>query len=339
MVFRALVDPVKYGFGVGRVKVLETKLLAAQRLERLIEAEDFAQAIYILAETEYGSVFEGANTPSDIEKALNEYLGKVYGFIEEVSAGERWTSFFLTRYDMHNLKVLLKAALTDESLNEMLFPIGKLDVESAKEAIAQDKMERLPYPYAQIAKQVKESYEQTGNAQLIDMIIDREMYLQLSRLAREEKRKFLQEFVSMSIDIANLKILFRSKLLKKSDKFLGESLIEGGFIKRKMLLSLFAESWDAIINRLTVTRYASLFAEGWREAIAGETLNHFDTIADNFLLDYARRAKRISIGPEPIFGYMLAKENEIKIIRIILIGKLAGLSKEVIRERMRSLYV
>ncbi len=165
------------------------------------------------------------------------------------------------------------------------------------------------------------------------------MYRELHKLAREEKRKFLQEFISMSIDIVNLKILFRCKLLNKSEKFLEESLIEGGFIELKMLFSLFSDSWEAIINRLLITRYSSLFTEGWREAIAGETLNHFDTIADNFLIDYARRAKRISIGPEPIFGYMLAKENEVKIIRIILVGKLTGLSKEVLKERMRNLYV
>ena len=45
------------------------------------------------------------------------------------------------------------------------------------------------------------------------------------------------------------------------------------------------------------------------------------------------------LGPEPVIAYLLAKENEIKIIRIIMVGKINRLPTEEIRERLRDVYV
>jgi V/A-type H+-transporting ATPase subunit C len=44
-----------------------------------------------------------------------------------------------------------------------------------------------------------------------------------------------------------------------------------------------------------------------------------------------------SVGP--LVAYVLARENEIKTVRIILTGKQNGFSDEVIRERIREMYV
>ena len=41
----------------------------------------------------------------------------------------------------------------------------------------------------------------------------------------------------------------------------------------------------------------------------------------------------------PLVAYILAKENEIKTVRIILTARLNGLEEEQIRERIREMYV
>jgi V/A-type H+-transporting ATPase subunit C len=317
---------------------LETKLLNAQRQERLVEAEDFSQAMHILGETEYGRILEGAQTGKDIEEALDNYSSQIYEFLREVNLPENWLSFFLVRHDMHNLRVILKNHFLRED-QHLLFPPGRLDVGLAKEAASSERLERLPPPYGRAAKRAKEKYEATKLGQIIDTVIDQEMHQELYRLALSEKRKFLKEFVARSIDIANLKIFLRSRILEKGAGFLAESLINYGHIPLKLFLSFASDSWEGIVSRLRATRYASLFGEGWREAMERGNLNHFDTVADNFLLDFAKQGKRVSMGPAPIFGYLLARESEIKTIRIILIGKLAGLSTAILKERMRTLYV
>ena len=44
-----------------------------------------------------------------------------------------------------------------------------------------------------------------------------------------------------------------------------------------------------------------------------------------------------SVGP--LLGYLIARENEIKTVRIILTGKQNGFSDDAIRERIREMYV
>jgi V/A-type H+-transporting ATPase subunit C len=52
-----------------------------------------------------------------------------------------------------------------------------------------------------------------------------------------------------------------------------------------------------------------------------------------------RDAKYVTFGPEPILAYIYAKESEIKNLRIIMVGKINNIPSEVIRERLREVYV
>lgn len=60
---------------------------------------------------------------------------------------------------------------------------------------------------------------------------------------------------------------------------------------------------------------------------------------DNYLIELIKPSLTINFGPEPLFSYVLAKEAEIKILRIIMVSKLNKLSPDAIRERLRDLYV
>ena len=54
---------------------------------------------------------------------------------------------------------------------------------------------------------------------------------------------------------------------------------------------------------------------------------------------YIKDAKYVPFGPEAAAAFLLAKESEIKNLRMILTGKIAGTPKEVISERLRETYV
>jgi V/A-type H+-transporting ATPase subunit C len=56
-------------------------------------------------------------------------------------------------------------------------------------------------------------------------------------------------------------------------------------------------------------------------------------------MDFIKKAKQVSFGVEPLIGYIIAKETEIKIIRIIMVGKLNNIAPNIIRERLRDAYV
>ena len=57
------------------------------------------------------------------------------------------------------------------------------------------------------------------------------------------------------------------------------------------------------------------------------------------VLRTAAGARRVPFGVEVALGYLIAKEAEWTAVRIVMAGRLAGLSADAIRERLRDTYV
>ena len=64
----------------------------------------------------------------------------------------------------------------------------------------------------------------------------------------------------------------------------------------------------------------------------------FEKYADNRLLSTAKRCKYITIGIEPLIGYMLARKAQITDLQIIYSGVKTGQNSDKTLERLRELY-
>jgi V/A-type H+-transporting ATPase subunit C len=86
---RPIADPKRYGFAVGRVRVLETRLLGRSTFERLLDAHSFREQLRILSETPYGVYLEGVTTAEGVEAALDGSLRDLYNdFLEQANLPE-----------------------------------------------------------------------------------------------------------------------------------------------------------------------------------------------------------------------------------------------------------
>ena len=90
---------------------------------------------------------------------------------------------------------------------------------------------------------------------------------------------------------------------------------------------------DAICEYLAGTSYA-----GGADALK-ESPSAFERWCDNRMIETIKPQKYNSFSVGPLVAYELARENEIKTVRIILTGKQNGFSDEAIRERVREMYV
>ena len=70
-----------------------------------------------------------------------------------------------------------------------------------------------------------------------------------------------------------------------------------------------------------------------------EDLTQFEKNCDDFIMSYVKDARYKSLTPEPIVGYIIGKETEVKCIRIIMTCKLNDIDVETIKERVRESYV
>jgi V/A-type H+-transporting ATPase subunit C len=133
--------------------------------------------------------------------------------------------------------------------------------------------------------------------------------------------------------------LIRTKRLGRGQEFLQESLLSGGEVAQQIYVDLLGSDWDQIAARFGSTRYKRVVEEGLRALESEGQLTVLEKLIDDFVMEQVKQAKGISLGSEPVIGYLMAKENEVRNIRIIMVGKLNGVPTDVIRERLRDSYV
>ena len=239
---------------------------------------------------------------------------------------------FRLKYDYHNIKTLLK----DRSGGRLLMDAGCISAADMERQYAESgNWQFLPKEMADAAREAVDVLAETGNPQRSDFILDRAYFAQLRRLAQESRCAYLQDYIRAMIDAANLRSLVRTERLHADPGFLRQVLFDGGSVSADTIAA-HAGNGPAALYRATPFRAA---AEAGEEAAKGGSLTAFERACDNAVLLAAGKARSIPFGVEVVLGYLAAKEAEWTAVRIIMSGRMAGMTADAIRERLRDQYV
>lgn len=270
---------------------------------------------------------------------LSAELKRVYKLLYEISPEKSVVDVMSVRYDYHNIKVLLKAKTLKEDFSQLLLPIGMVELDKLKAAVLNETYSDLPKIMASAIEEAQRDFLSTKDPQRIDIITDRYMFRHMLDIAKEIQNRFVENYVRSQIDLTNVKSLIRVKKQNKDRKFLKEVLIEGGNTDKDNLISLLMDNVESIAGKLSYADYIEPLRLGVEDYIKTGSLNSLEKLTDDYIVKIMKDAKYVSFGPEPVIAYIFAKENEIKLIRIIMVGKINGIDGEVIRERLRENYV
>ncbi|HBV69152.1 MAG TPA: hypothetical protein DEF04_13985 [Clostridiales bacterium] len=188
-------------------------------------------------------------------------------------------------------------------------------------------------------KEIIEVFPKTNDPQLIDIILDKYCYEEMLKSAEETGSDFIIDYVKMQIDAINLKTYVRLKKMNKSWDFFSKVFLNGGRIHEQVFIKSYDEPFEKFAELLSAYGFKEIFLEGTEALKETGLFTTLEKLLDNKLMQHVKNAKYVPFGIEPLAGYLIAKDNEIKIARIILAGKLAGISPELIRERLRETYV
>ncbi|WP_139905212.1 V-type ATP synthase subunit C [Clostridium thermarum] len=324
---------------IPRLRVLETRLLDKAKLDRMIDSNSAWDAVKVLQETEYAAHMSHVKRAEDYEEMLSEELKRVYKLLYDISPVKSVVDVMSIRYDYHNIKVLIKAKALKEDFSQLLVPVGMLEAEKLKNAIRNDNYSDLPAIMRDAIEEAQKDFENTKDPQRIDLIIDRYMFRHILSLVKEIDNSFVERYVKFQIDLTNIKSLIRVKKQNKGRDFLVSVLIDGGNIDKDRLISLLMDTVESIPGRLSYTDYVEPLRAGVEEYLKTGSLNSLEKLTDDYIMKMMKDAKYVSFGPEPVIAYLFAKENEIKLIRIIMVGKINAMDAELIRERLRDNYV
>jgi len=335
-----LPDGTQYAYSVARIRAVERNLIDRQKLDRMVEAKSPDEALKVLLDAGYGSPGGDVLNVYEYETLLKEESKKVYSLLKEIAPQPEVFDMFLQKNDYHNAKVILKSEfLGGKDNDDILIDSASIPVNKLKIMIRERKMKEMPPIMREAIEECIDTFNRTGDPQSIDLILDRAAYANMVKLAEATKEPFIIELVRIMVDLTNLKIFFRIKAMKKSWDFLQKILLPGGSIEHGRFISMLQGSLEEALSTLDATPYASIVAEGIEDYQRTGSLTKFEKLADNYTAKFIKKARYISLGVEPLVAYLLTKETEIKNARIIMVGKINGISNDIIRERLRESYV
>ena len=201
------------------------------------------------------------------------------------------------------------------------------------EIISAKDFSRLPENMREAAKEAYETLLHTRDGQLCDIIIDRAALDAIYQAGKESKDEIIRDYAESTVAVADIKIAVRSQKTAKTMDFMKKAMAECDSVSVELLARAALSGMDAIGEYLSGTAYA----EG-AQALA-ESPSAFERWCDNRIIQTIHPQLYNSFTIGPLVAYVLARENEIKTVRIILSGKLNELPEESIRERVREMYV
>ena len=315
------------------LRARESKMLNAERAERMLEAASFEEAAKLLTDCGYEDMSQ--MNAGEIEKALAARKAEIMEELDRLAPDNVIADLFRVKYDYHNAKVLLKAEAIGQNPDKLLSDAGRIPAEQLKEYYHEGKYASMPGSLGKAVPEAKEYLAKSSNPQQMDFMLDRACFAEMEELAEKSGNEFLKGYVRILIDCANLKSAVRTQRMGRNRDFLQETLIHGGNISTDRLLSSSdKESLTALYTYSGLEKAAALGSE----AVDGGKLTAFELACDNAVNAYLRKARLVSFGSEPLTAYIAALENEITAVRMILTGRLAGVQPKVLKERLRDFY-
>ena len=328
-------DNMIFAQSIGRIRFLETKMLDAAKIEALLDSKNFTDCKNMLLETTYGSFI---NMPS-YEDGLRLAIENLYKDMRAIVPVKEIIDVLSARYDVHNIKCIIKGIITGIDTDHLLIDAGTISKIEMKSKIKEKNYKKMPDILRDCIIEAFSIYDNSHDPQLIDITLDRAAYKYMLEIAGTSGFDFMTDITKRMIDILNIKSFVRIKSQNRDIDVLEKAFIDGGYLKLELFAGFMNYSMDKFAAKIIYTEYSKWYEGGFKDYLTTNDIGYIEKYGDNYLLDYLKKAKFISFGPEPIVAYIIAIENEIKILRIILTGKKNDVSEDLIRERLRDIYV
>lgn len=321
-------EDTRYVYAVARIRALEKKLLTSRVRRELLEAEGEEILFRTLRAAAYGLDKES------FEEKLREESAETISLLKKLSLDTELTDLLTLKYDFHNLKILLKAKHFQQDVLSLMVEGGTIGIEELRRALREKRVCTLPAVFADAIEKAEAGFEKDEKTGTIDIIVDREFRNVFHRRCVEYGHRFFTEFSVCIADLLNIRNFFRVRNLGRDADFLERILLENGSIEKNLFLSSVSQQVEEFISRLKSSDYCNLISESAVFLKEKGTLLRMERLIEEYVLDFAGKARYVVFGPEPVFAYSVLKENELKSIRAIVLGKINRVPVEVLKERI-----
>lgn len=315
-----------YLYATMNIRANEKKLLNSRGIERMIEAKTPEEVSKILSEFGYGQ--NALLNIDDVEAAIQSAEEETVRIVSDACDNDSIKNVFLLKYDFHNIKVITKANFTHQDAENLLSGVSLIPGEKLLSMIKDGDLSSLPEKMRAAYMAAAEVLAHTGNAELSDYILDEACFDMMTDTAKESGSEFLLGYVKLLADIANLRLAVRMIRRGKEEDIEARLLSFGGIAKEKFLRKNLSEE-------LSTTHLARAAELGEVTAKGEASFAEFERELDTLPVKYMQEAKYVAFDERPIVAYLASREADAVTVRIIMSGKIMGLSPDEIRSRLR----
>jgi len=327
-----------------RVKVMNSRLLPAARLDELFRASDLDAVLQGLADTPYNVELAEALSRFTGVRAVDEGLSQNFSHttqrILSFADGEArdLIEVVLLRYDLQSLRAIIRGKLTGRSQDEIvgtLFPGGLLSEVKLRELLQQpdvraiaDTLTTWMHPLAGAVREGADALQRGGSLLDVESALDRAYVRYGRRIADTEGdgdlRRYLQAEVTMTNAMTALK-LRRIKELPREER--ERFFVPGGTLPLDRFLTL-ADPQSSLSEIASMRLFGA-------ELAGTETLSEIErAIEQAFQRMAARMYMADPLGVGVVIGYLARKAAEISNLRVIAHARQLGIPEDVARREI-----
>ncbi|MEZ3503334.1 MAG: V-type ATPase subunit [Lachnospiraceae bacterium] len=319
----------QYTYAVARIRALEVSLFSASVIEQLIACKDDEACLRFLQERGWG----GTDVPMDADAILTREREKIWETIGEMHVDMDVFDVLSYASWFHNLKAAVKEVCTGKSGANIYYEGTPISGEEMVRIVKEKDYKALPENMQAAAEEAVDILLHSGDGQLCDVVIDRATMEAVKEAGRSSRDEIIRDYAESTVAVANIKIAVRASKTAKSLEFMKRAMAPCDTLNVDGLAHAALAGMDSIIEYLNGNGYAEA-AEALKDSPSA-----FERWCDNRIIQTIKPQKSNPFSVGPLVAYVIARENEIKTVRIILTCKQNGLSDDSIRERVREMYV
>jgi len=318
----------QYTYAVARIRSKELSLLSDSNIDQLLACKDYKACLQLLIDKGWGN-----GETQTVEELLTFEREKTWDLIKELVEDLSVFDILLIENDFHNLKAAIKQVYTDTDVPNIYIKNATIDHELIYKAVKEHDFTLIPEYMRESAEEAYTVQLHTGDGQLCDVILDKATLDTIYSKSKESDNELLTQYAEQRIVVADIKIALRGHKTGKSKDFFERAIAKCESLDKSKLIECALAGEEEIFEYLLSTDYADAVQEIKTSASA------FEKWCDNLIIKHIKPQKYNPFTLAPLIAYILARENEIKNVRILLSGKLNNLSDDSIRERLRDMYV
>ncbi len=309
-----------------------SKYTERENIERLLEMTSITEVLSDIKKEGY-EIEDPKMGDVEIEKSMMAMMKEAASMMPE--GVRQFAEVYLLKFDANIVKRILRAksmGIAKHRIYDMIYEgntITKLIINHMVEAASMEDaitaLDATPF------KEVIPIWSETNSLFEVDLKLDSivmEKIVEAKSTLDEDSREAIERFVSILIDVQNIKNIVRAKSfeVENVDKY----IIEGGYELGDFKLRSMAEarSMDELMANLDGTSYS--FLRDLREPF------DIEIALDRFLLEKANDLGLIySTSSGPLVMFLVAKEYEARNLKAII----KGFAENVPKERIKNLLV